>query len=884
MVPRHIFTIIALAALFPFASPAQTPVTLTIDTSTRQFPIPPDYSGLGFETKSVVPNTYGVKGYFFTPSNTQLITLFQNIGLKNIRVGGGMVDGSGTGEQCVTPTPTEKDIDNLFEFARLAGIKVIYSVRLLNLARCADPDLAEKDAKIAAYVWNKYRPLLDSLSIGNEPDVREFHQYPGQPHDPAIYEATPGIAGSAYPSYFRDWRHFADAILKAVPDAKFSGPDTAVSATSSFTPNPATGVSWTQQFATDLKGARILSAALQHHYVWGGPKNTTAQEATDDMLSMAWDTATTLGQQPAYNGGHAEFNPYPFVYQRILGPVRALGVPYRMTEANDCLHGVFGASDSYPAALWALDYMHWWAAHQMAGVNFHNNPWIPTDTIVPDPNPCTKEGCGNFRISPKGYGIKAFDLGGHGYIEPVTIAKPENFNLTAYAAGTDRALFVTILNRTHSTTHDAAPAAVTIRANGFRSGSASYMLLTNGDPGNASGKNATLGGALIRNNARWTGKWTPLGSFTNGLITLTVPSTTAAVVRVQAAGTFSGPIQMDQRGELQLFGVKADGRIAHLAQQSAWQDAWSDIPGDFFSRGSLTVLRNEDNSLELFTIGSNGLVYHNRQQLPDPSWSGWSPLGAEHIAHLVSANNADGSAILFGIGPNGNIRVNSESAPGIGWSGWKDIGGKGIQPGFAVGSNPSGLLELIGADAHGTIWRSKQAEDYTWKSWTRMDGHSGPHLVLARNLDGRLELFAVGKNRHLLHAVQTTPGGDWGQMSELDDSSAKPDLSQQFAIGQDQEGRQIFFGLRAGAARSASGQIEILSQLTPGGSYGSWTDLASPGPNSNITQLALGSDKDGSIVLFARAKDGSLASNRQSAPAGSWSGWIKTTGGQMRFY
>lgn len=62
-------------------------------------------------------------------------------------------------------------------------------------------------------------------------------------------------------------------------------------------------------------------------------------------------------------------------------------VPYRMTEANDCLHGVHSASDGFAEALWALDYMHWWAAHRMAGANFHNNPWIPTDTIVPDPSP-----------------------------------------------------------------------------------------------------------------------------------------------------------------------------------------------------------------------------------------------------------------------------------------------------------------------------------------------------------------------------------------------------------------------------------------------------------------------------------------------------------------
>jgi hypothetical protein len=514
----------------------QAQVKLTIDTSIREFAIPDDFVGLGFETKSVVPDTYGVSGNFFSPANTQLITLFSNIGIKQIRVGGGTVDGSGREEHCVTPTPSYKDIDNLFEFARAAGIKVIYSVRLENLGACANPHLAEDDAKIVQYIWTKYRANLDGFSIGNEPDVRGYHSRPGESVDPAIYETTPGVPGSAYPSYLADWKHFAQVIHEAVPDAKFSGPDTAVSDASSFTPDPADGVSWTVQFARDLKGSEMLAEALQHHYVWGGPGNTTAQEAIDDMLSSAWDDDTSAGMQPAHNGGKAEFHPYPFVYAKVLAPLVSLGVPYRMTEANDCLHGVVGASDGFASALWALDYMHWWAAHHMAGVNFHNNPWIPSDTIVPNPNPCASSGCGNYRTAPKGYGMKAFELGSHGYVEPVAISNPNKINLTAYAVGTDQDLYVTIINRTHNTTHDATDAQVVIQADGFKLGKADFIALTGGEPGNAAATTVTLGGATITNDAPWQGKWTPLGPSKDGRVTLNVQSTTAVIVRIHSSG------------------------------------------------------------------------------------------------------------------------------------------------------------------------------------------------------------------------------------------------------------------------------------------------------------------------------------------------------------
>jgi hypothetical protein len=516
---------------------AQAPIKLTVDTSQREFAIPDDFVGLGFETKSAASNTYGVSGNFFSPANKQLITLFRNIGIKHIRVGGGTVDGSGRDEHCVMPTPTNQDIDNLFAFARAAGVKVIYSVRLENIGACANPHLAEDDAKIVQYIWSKYRANLDSFSIGNEPDVREFHTYPGQDLDPAVYEATPGVAGSAYPSYIADWKRFADVIHKAVPDATFSGPETAVSDNSSFTPNRADGVSWTVQFARDEKSSGLMAAALQHHYVWGSPGNTTAQEAIDDMLSSAWDEGTTVGNQPAMNGGTAKFHPYPYVYAAVLAPLVSMGVPYRMTEANDCLHGVVGASNGFASALWALDYMHWWAAHHMAGVNFHNNPWIPTDTIVPDPNPCTASGCSNYRTTPKGYGMKAFSLGSHGSVEPIAITNPNKINLTAYAVGTDEDQYVTIINKTHATTHDDTDADVLIQADGFHVGNAEYIVLTDGEPGNAASMTATLGGATITNNAPWEGKWVPLNRTQNGDVKVTVQSTTAIVVRIHAGKT-----------------------------------------------------------------------------------------------------------------------------------------------------------------------------------------------------------------------------------------------------------------------------------------------------------------------------------------------------------
>jgi hypothetical protein len=102
----------------------------------------------------------------FSPRpNTQLITLFTNSGIRNLRLGGDTVDGLDAA------IPSRVDIDNVFGFARAVNIKVIYSLPLL------DGD-ATDDAATAQYIWTHYRDYLDCFSIGNEPNEPPYSHAP----------------------------------------------------------------------------------------------------------------------------------------------------------------------------------------------------------------------------------------------------------------------------------------------------------------------------------------------------------------------------------------------------------------------------------------------------------------------------------------------------------------------------------------------------------------------------------------------------------------------------------------------------------------------------------------------------------------------------------
>jgi hypothetical protein len=511
------------ASLPGAAAPAAQPVTITIDAEHPGPAVPGDFAGLSFERGPLTGGDAGLSGGLFSPANASLVTLFRNLGLGSLRVGGGTVDQ-------LIPAGTGSDgfvcIDELFGFAAAAGVRVIYTLRMLNPGPQPISDLAALHAKAAGYIWGKYHGDVASLAIGNEPDWHSYHSYPGHELDPAIVERVPGVPGSAYPSYLAQWRSLAGAVAGAAAGAPMSGPDLGAYDQTTYTANPANGVAWTHQLATDEHGPGQLTEVTQHYYVGGLPGTTTAGQAISNMLSAAWVTGTAIGTQPA----GTIYTPYPWLYENNLAPVAAAGLRYRLTESNDYLGGVEGASNAFASALWALDHLHWFAAHGAAGVNFHNRLGLSTDTIIPNPAPGQRYG-----LNPKGYGIKAFTLGSAGQVKPTQIQNPGGVNLTAYCIGTTGQDYVTVINKAHGA--DAADATVTIIPAGPGVRSAQIMTLAGTQPGDAQGSEVTLGGAPITGDTPWNGQWTTLTADPAGQVSLTVKATTAAIIKISSGGS-----------------------------------------------------------------------------------------------------------------------------------------------------------------------------------------------------------------------------------------------------------------------------------------------------------------------------------------------------------
>lgn len=449
-------------------------VQVAVDTEAEGVAIPEDFIGLSFETGSVRKNNAGMPGYFFSGGNAQSLHIFGELGIRHLRVGGGSVDMNKV-------APTFEEIDELFAFAAKSGVKVVYSLRLLN------GDL-DGEVAVARYVWERYREHIDCFSIGNEPDWNSYHK-----PDPEIRD---------YPSYLAKWKRFAAAVVAEIPEARFMGPNTG----SNFPVAGARdtnheGASWTVHFVRDLKQTGWLAKAAQHNYVGQDVDgNSVPWEMIDKMLSTEWNDRN-----------------YPALYHATLEPVQAEGCPWRLAESNSFSGQCDGGSNSFATALFALDYMYWWASHGCAGVNFHNKQWVLNAPIGLDR-------AGDLFVNPVGYGIKAFHLGGKGRLLPLVMENRSMANMTAYAARQGRRLCITLINKEHG--YDVREVEVRLDLK-ERVAGAETLTLASPD-GKATSRQALLGGAAIDSRTDWQGRWRQH----DGALVFSVPASSALIVRI----------------------------------------------------------------------------------------------------------------------------------------------------------------------------------------------------------------------------------------------------------------------------------------------------------------------------------------------------------------
>ena len=307
-------------------------------------------------------------------------------------------------------------------------------------------------------------------------------------------------------------------------------------------------------------------------------------------------------------------------------------------------------------------------------------------------------------------------------------------------------------------------------------------------------------------------------------------------------------VGQNQNGSLAVFVVDAGGTVWNRQQTSPngslgnWQDLgkprnpkYTSINKGDVPVGNIAVGQNQNGRLELIALGSDKNLWRKYQTDPNKGWSheweifGKKPSGVrlESDTRLAVARNRDGRMEVFVRGyeiPASDTKVEpdieqsgsslgkiwhfSQTEPNKGWSDWRLFGrpSDNIVPSDVwVGHNADGRIDVFAtcydySIGRYSLWHKWQiTPSNAWTGWDKignlneLDGGYGS-VAVGQWGNGRLEIFALGRNNEIWHTYQTAPNKSWASWRELTREQLPSDskLSNP-AVGLNEDGRMEVF-------------------------------------------------------------------------------------------
>jgi hypothetical protein len=247
------------------------------------------------------------------------------------------------------------------------------------------------------------------------------------------------------------------------------------------------------------------------------------------------------------------------------------------------------------------------------------------------------------------------------------------------------------------------------------------------------------------------------------------------------------------------------------------------------------VAASADNRLEVFAVGRDNNLWHIWQTLPNNGWSNWANHGR----------------------PQNVLRFSSPPA---------------------VVRNPQGRLELFitGIDGQGLGRICHTWQDTPNGPWPRWWVHDGPQNgvqgapAAGLNQDGRIEVFVIESGSHYLYSQpQTAPSDGWAQTWFGFGAPHGVALASSPGVGRNADGRLAVFAVGKDTLGSAA--LWMKEQIAPNNGWSDWQSFGGWGVGW-ISSPVVASNADGRLELFM-VGDGQLWHIWQTAPNSGWSSW-----------
>ena len=236
----------------------------------------------------------------------------------------------------------------------------------------------------------------------------------------------------------------------------------------------------------------------------------------------------------------------------------------------------------------------------------------------------------------------------------------------------------------------------------------------------------------------------------------------------------------NQAGRLEFFAIAQTGDLWHqwvedaAGTLSAWQSLGQ--PGKKLRR--IRVSHHEDGLIEVFALDVDGNLYHIGQNGQSSVWSTWAGMGGGQFKDLAIGYSAGDRTIVsksgievFAIRSDDTLWRLFETFSGSGWSDWKQLAGTWKRVEVIQRENGRLAAAVLGTDKSvGVFLESKyRLTGAIFPSSTLVNEWGGSsnlgsryeEIALAKNADGRLEIFALSDSDDIMHSYEQSPGGTW---------------------------------------------------------------------------------------------------------------------------
>jgi surface antigen len=180
---------------------------------------------------------------------------------------------------------------------------------------------------------------------------------------------------------------------------------------------------------------------------------------------------------------------------------------------------------------------------------------------------------------------------------------------------------------------------------------------------------------------------------------------------------------------------------------------------------------------------------------------------------------------------------------------------------IALARNADGRLEVFAVEASGASMHAWQiSAGGAWTGWAPFGG-TFTSIAAEANADGRLESFATTADGTLFHRAQITAGSPWTAWEPMEGKLASVALARSY------DGKLQLFGADTSRAVFAKAQLSF------GGPWSVWQRL-----DGSATNLAAETNADGRGEVFGVTAAGAIFHRRQNLAGGSWGAWTQISG------